>query len=1459
MKKITLLTLLFVCAVTFGQQRVSELGPNNPVSIQKKQATVENLQNRSAENQTINAIPATQGANILGANNPVRIQKQNASLTKLQNRSATNQTINAIPSNQGANAFGANNPVSFQTKYTSLTNIQNRSASNETINAVSAEQKVTSLGANNPVVFQKRPSHSSKKGQEIELPQRNTNSADRDVKLLGDDNPVYYGEQGKKGLSTFMNNFGSSNQSSGNRFAPCTEENPNDFTFENGLNCSSASAFQTANDVTVAADEDFELSQITASIFANGGIASVDVIYYDNAGGLPGAVIGSELGLVPTSQMVIGSNFGFDVNEIVVDLTPFTFAGQAGVPTTYWTELSVTDGGGTGSVFWVVTSSTSVGNASAQFNGGWGIFDPALDGVYIWGGDCTPIGGGGGGGAPCAEENPNDFTFENGLNCSSASAFQTANDVTVAADEDFELSQITASIFANGGIALVDVIYYDDAGGLPGAVIGSEAGIVPTSQVVIGSNFGFDVNEIVLDLTPFTFAGQAGVPTTYWTELSVTDGGGSGSVFWVVTSSTSVGNASAQFNGGWGIFDPALDGVYIWGGDCIPLGGGGGGGAPCAEENPNDFTFENGLNCSSASAFQTANDVTVGADEDFELSQITASIFANGGIALVDVVYYDDAGGLPGAVIGSEAGIVPTSQVVIGSNFGFDVNEIVLDLTPFTFAGQAGVPTTYWTELSVTDGGGTGSVFWVVTSSTSVGNASAQFNGGWGIFDPALDGVYIWGGTCIPLGGGGGGPCAEENPNDFTFENGLNCSSASAFQTANDVTVAADEDFELDQITASIFANGGIALVDVIYYDDAGGLPGAVIGSEAGIVPTSQVVIGSNFGFDVNEIVLDLTPFTFAGQPGVPTTYWTELSVTDGGGTGSVFWVVTSSTSVGNASAQFNGGWGIFDPALDGVYIWSGTCTGGGGGGPVCSEENPNDFTFENGLNCSSASAFQTANDVTVADGEDFEIQQITASIFANGGIALVDVIYYDNAGGLPGAVIGSESGIVPTSQVVIGSNFGFDVNEIVLDVTPFTFAGQNGSPTTYWTELSVTDGGGTGSVFWVVTSSSSVGNATALFNGGWGIFDPGFDGVYIWSGECTPLVPDPTYDTCDGARPISCGEIAAGSTIGATVDSAVAPTCDTTVTAPGVWYIYEDTTGLVTDITITTCNGTTDYDAKLSVYTGDCGSPPLTCVVGNDDTCGLQPEVSFQSDGATTFYILVHGFASNVGNFEIEMICTPVPPPNDMIANSIDVDEIGFPYTDPAVAMPAATTEAGTPADCDNAGVKGVWYNFVPTGDGDATCSITSPAGFSSVTFYTAPNENSVETDLVLVDWYQNQCVPGIQATIPTVAGQAYYVYVANDGGITDIVIDGTNLGVVSNTIEGFSYYPNPTTSTLNLSSVESIENVEIYNMLGQKVIDQNVNATTSEINVSELSTGTYLMKVSVNGQTGIYKILKQ
>src|SRR5690554_2152113 len=240
-------------------------------------------------------------------------------------------------------------------------------------------------------------------------------------------------------------------------------------------------------------------------------------------------------------------------------------------------------------------------------------------------------------------------------------------------------------------------------------------------------------------------------------------------------------------------------------------------------------------------------------------------------------------------------------------------------------------------------------------------------------------------------------------------------------------------------------------------------------------------------------------------------TYWIHYTLAGSGSSGP--WTppiaILGQTTTGNALQNQNGVWvaledsGTFTP--QGLpFVMYGEVIGGTGN--ACDEENPNDFTFVNGTNCSSASAFKTANDVTVAPGEKFTLTNITASIFANGGITNVDVFYYDDAAGLPGNQIGSEASVTIDNQTVIGNNFGFDVNEIELTVAPFVFQGQAAVPTTYWIELSVTDGSASGSVFWVVTTSSMIGNPTGLFDGFWQVFDPTYDGVYIWEGECDAL-----------------------------------------------------------------------------------------------------------------------------------------------------------------------------------------------------------------------------------------------------------------------------------------------------------------------------------------------------------------
>ncbi|NGX84282.1 GEVED domain-containing protein [Aequorivita sp. KMM 9714] len=97
-----------------------------------------------------------------------------------------------------------------------------------------------------------------------------------------------------------------------------------------------------------------------------------------------------------------------------------------------------------------------------------------------------------------------------------------------------------------------------------------------------------------------------------------------------------------------------------------------------------------------------------------------------------------------------------------------------------------------------------------------------------------------------------------------------------------------------------------------------------------------------------------------------------------------------------------------------------------------------------------------------------------------------------------------------------------------------------------------------------------------------------------------------------------------------------------------------------------------------------------------------------------------------------------------------------------------------------------------------------------------------------------------------------------SNYGQTEDYTIEVGLLGVNENSLVGFSFYPNPTSDMLSLNSANNIESVTIYNMLGQKVLSTNIDATTSEISLAGLNTGTYILEVTVKGQIGTYRVIK-
>ena len=67
---------------------------------------------------------------------------------------------------------------------------------------------------------------------------------------------------------------------------------------------------------------------------------------------------------------------------------------------------------------------------------------------------------------------------------------------------------------------------------------------------------------------------------------------------------------------------------------------------------------------------------------------------------------------------------------------------------------------------------------------------------------------------------------------------------------------------------------------------------------------------------------------------------------------------------------------------------------------------------------------------------------------------------------------------------------------------------------------------------------------------------------------------------------------------------------------------------------------------------------------------------------------------------------------------------------------------------------------------------------------------------------------------------------------------------GVVESSANSLNVYPNPTKGMLNVEA-PMMKNIEVYNMLGQKVFATNVNGDTASIDIKELGSGMFMIKV--------------
>jgi hypothetical protein len=92
----------------------------------------------------------------------------------------------------------------------------------------------------------------------------------------------------------------------------------------------------------------------------------------------------------------------------------------------------------------------------------------------------------------------------------------------------------------------------------------------------------------------------------------------------------------------------------------------------------------------------------------------------------------------------------------------------------------------------------------------------------------------------------------------------------------------------------------------------------------------------------------------------------------------------------------------------------------------------------------------------------------------------------------------------------------------------------------------------------------------------------------------------------------------------------------------------------------------------------------------------------------------------------------------------------------------------------------------------------------------------------------------------------------------VDDVLIQG-GVGTHDAAFNGFAYYPNPVSNQLFLEATNEIEQVVVYNLLGQEIINIKPHQMDPAVDVSKLQSGAYLMKVVIDGSEAVFRIIKE
>lgn len=297
-------------------------------------------------------------------------------------------------------------------------------------------------------------------------------------------------------------------------------------------------------------------------------------------------------------------------------------------------------------------------------------------------------------------------------------------------------------------------------------------------------------------------------------------------------------------------------------------------------------------------------------------------------------------------------------------------------------------------------------------------------------------------------------------------------------------------------------------------------------------------------------------------------------------------------------------------------------------------------------------------------------------------------------------------------------------------------------------------------------------------------------------------------------------------------------------------------------DISWAAAAGATNYNWEIQpqgVAQGTAGA------IDSGALAGISTTATNLVDGTNYTLYIQSDCGGALGNWVSLDFTFILPPPNNACASPISLTP-GVNFADNAVVgTNVSATDSGELATtCSSYGGGDVWYSVVVPADGNITIETNNNSSTISDTGMEVYSGSC--GSLVSVECDDDDSADGFFSLVDLTGrapGETLLIRVWEYGGGTEdtfqISVYNVTLSIEDlNSSIGFKAFPNPVIDELTVSAESEIKQLSIVNILGQVVRTVSPNTRDYKLNFSDLTSGIYFVKATVNNIEGTFRIVK-